>query len=390
MFQALNKNGELVTLASLTKEEIEQIRKQEQFFCPECHDLVIVRAGPHVTPHFAHYHTSHCTFSTNGETDDHRNAKLLLYQWLRDQQINAKLEFFIPEINQRPDIFFSYKQKLFVFEFQYSLTDLTSIQKRNEGYRKNGIIPIWFLDIRLLKSLSTNVLQLNDWTLQFMHQFSHQLPTTLYFYDVNNNCLTTITDIHLINRRRAIASFTEKKLSQLTFRKIFSNKRLDKQALFKVWHKEKRNFRLAAYQVYGKELKWRKWLYQRRQFIDYLPSIIHLPIPNQHFFNVPPWYWQSHFIIDFLDPIPIGQNISLTQMKRFLSPFLYKKNEYPLLPQNDFPFIPYLQLLNDLNYVERVDNETFMKKRKIQFYHHIEKAIIGDDELLLYFMYNHT
>ena len=390
VLQALDREGKLVSLVSYTREEIDLLRKREQFFCPECRELLIVRAGLRVTPHFAHYKTSNCTLSLQGESEEHEKAKRNIYLWLNSQHIDAELERYLSKLHQRPDIFFSYQQKIFAIEFQYSLTDLISMKKRNEGYITNGIIPIWFIDERLLKRTSRFTFQVNEWSLKLMHQFSPTLPFTLYSYSPNKNKLTIVTDIHLVNRRRAIANFIERKLEQLTFREIFSNERLKKKILFKIWQNEKRKFRLSAYRIYGKELKWRKWLYEKRLYIDYLPSIVYLPTPTQHFFNVPLYYWQSYFVIDFFHPIPIGRRFTTFQVKRFLNRYLYDDHEYPLLPYHKYPFLPYLQLLEKLKYVKKIDEHTFMKIREVKFFDHIEKASNGDDALLRYFMYNHT
>ena len=389
MLQAKNRKGELVTLLSFTTAEIEQLRQRERFFCPECNELVIVRAGPRVIPHFAHYRTSNCALSLKGESAYHQKAKQILYQWLKEQLIDVKLEKFLPDINQRPDLFFSYKKRTFAIEFQSSLTDQMTILKRNEGYLKKQIIPIWLLGKPLLKRTSNDTIQVNDWTLLFVQQFSSKLPTTLYYFSPIERMLTTVTDLHLINRRKAIATMTEQNLFHLSFPKIFSTKKITRKILFTRWQKEKRKFRLAAYHVYGKELKWRKWLYHKRLYIDNLPSVIHLPIPTQHYFKVPPWNWQSRFIIEFLHPLSVGRSFSLKEIQHFLRPYLYR-NEFPLLPHDDFPFIPYLHLLSEVNYIKRVDDNTYMKSREIKFYDHIEKAIDGDDALLRYFMYNRT
>src|SRR5699024_12473256 len=51
------------TLAMLSQDKIKHIRYRTNFYCPTCEEKVIVRAGPHMIPHFAHYSKSKCSRS---------------------------------------------------------------------------------------------------------------------------------------------------------------------------------------------------------------------------------------------------------------------------------------------------------------------------------------
>src|SRR5699024_10516134 len=117
MLEAHTETGHLLRLASLLRNEISILRKQQKFFCPSCHEEVIVKAGNYMIPHFAHQASSNCKLSSD-ETAYHMQGKLLLKKWLKNQQINVKLEHYIEEIKQIPDIYMTIQKKKIVFEFQ--------------------------------------------------------------------------------------------------------------------------------------------------------------------------------------------------------------------------------------------------------------------------------
>src|SRR5699024_1295962 len=101
MLQAKTQDGKLLTLASHTKAEILQWRTKTSFFCPVCQNKVILKAGNKVIPHFAHHGKSGCPAREGGEGAYHEKGKLMLYQWLKYQGINVRLEVFLSDIKQR-------------------------------------------------------------------------------------------------------------------------------------------------------------------------------------------------------------------------------------------------------------------------------------------------
>src|SRR5699024_6892259 len=116
MLSAKTKKGQMVTLAVLKKAQIEEMRLEE-FYCPACKETVIIKAGEKTIPHFAHFSKSVC-INKSGEGMQHQKGKLLLYSWLQKQSIDVQIEYYLPEIKQRPDLFFSIGDKKVAIEFQ--------------------------------------------------------------------------------------------------------------------------------------------------------------------------------------------------------------------------------------------------------------------------------
>src|SRR5690625_1294909 len=154
VLQAKNKQGDLVTLAMLPRKQIKLLRKKERFFCPECGEAVIVRAGTKIIPHFAHRSNVNCTNYARGEGVYHEQGKLLLYKWLLSQHISTELEPYLPDIRQRPDLFIRINQRKIAIEYQCARMPLEVIRKRNEGYQKANITPIWILGANQFKRIA--------------------------------------------------------------------------------------------------------------------------------------------------------------------------------------------------------------------------------------------
>jgi len=390
MLRAITADGKIVTLAKLPKREIEALRKKEQFFCPSCKETVIVRAGPQVIPHFAHLAHTNCSQHEGGEGKYHLQGKLQLYHWLLNQNIPTELEAFIPEINQRPDLFIQTKKNKIAIEYQCVTIPLSVIRKRNKGYRKANIVPIWILGAKQLVRTSTNRIKVSSFTRQFLHQFSTQFPTTLFYFCPHKKIFSIVNDIIFTSSQRAIAMFTCKLLHRFSFKELLSANKISTKKLWRLWHNEKRSFRLNRQKAYGNELVWRNWLYEKKLHIEQLPSVVHLPTRSQYLMNVPPWNWQSRFIVDFLHPLQVGDIFTTQQANSFLQPYIAPKNDYPLLHFDHSPVKEYLSHLARLNIIHRLSSATYMKSRSIHFFHYIEESLKGDDALLQAFMYNRT
>jgi len=387
VLQALNSKGLPIKLAAQTREKINRLRN-ERFFCPQCYEPVIIKAGPKTIPHFAHRSITNC-INQRGEGAYHERGKLLLYEWLKKQNITVQLEQYIPEIEQIPDMLVTINNKRIALEYQCSNVSVQQIKKRNKGYIKANIIPIWILGETLLKRYANKQIKMDFFTSQFIHYFPNTSSTSLFYFCPHTKKMIILNDIYLINMKRAIGKITIKKLDILQLKDLFIQRTLSKNKLLTIWLKEKRKFRLnQRKKIYGRELQWRNWLYNRALFIENLPSCIYLPIASQQLLKTPPWQWQSKFIIDFIHPLQIGEQFTLGQAKSFLNYKLYKQHLFPLLQQKKDPVIEYLNYLKMIYMIIEQRPNVFMKNRNIRFYRNIEEAISGDENLINYIKNN--
>ncbi|MBY7143114.1 hypothetical protein KFZ56_08595 [Virgibacillus sp. NKC19-3] len=382
MLQALTEKGNVIMLYTLPKIEIEKLKRQS-FFCPACKQPVIIKAGLKVIPHFAHRSTTNCSTHEGGEGAYHEKGKLLLYKWLIHQQLDVQLETFIPEINQRPDLLLLINRKRIAIEYQCARVQPEQIRQRNVGYAHAGITPIWILGENLLQRQTKHHLKIDQYSQQFIHQFSSDTPLILFYFCPHTLQFITFQDIFFTQARQAIGKLNVIPLKQMNFTHIFMEKPFTQMELYQLWKKEKYKFRLKpGSHLYGKELAWRQWLYLKGTHIEYLPSIILLPIPAQYRMKTSSWDWQSRIAIDLLAPLPIGSAISTTLAKHFLQQQLLSKQYFPLIYSTENPVMQYLQLLARLNIVRQKTTHSFTKINPIKFHKNIEEALKADKAIM--------
>ena len=383
MLQAKSHHGGLVTLATLTKAEIERQKAEQQFYCPVCNGQVIIKAGSRMIPHFAHKSTLHCPSSEGGEGPYHEKGKLLLYQWLKSQHLQVELEAHLPEINQRPDLLLTINGKKIAIEFQCARIPIGQIKQRNKGYQALQITPLWILGANRFKRQTKNHFKTDQFTLQFVHQFSSASPRTLFYFCPDTKQFTIIQDMYFPKMGQALGRFYFAALPRLRFTDLFCQHTFSQFHLFELWDKEKKNFRLKQRtHLYGKELAWHQWLYIKRTHVEYLPSLIYLPIAAQYRMKSPLWNWQSRLVIDLLHPLPLGGQFSIESCKHLLRQHVHQVNDFPLIQSNESPIKQYLHLLEKLQVIKQLSPHHYTKTKSITFHKNIESAL-QDDEIII-------
>jgi competence protein CoiA len=135
MLSAYNQSGEVMAT------EVSPV--DGPFYCPTCREQVILKQGRIVIAHFAHYPEATCAYPNEGESDEHRLAKLEIYQAL--VQIpgvtNVRLERYLREV--RPDVSFVLNGKLVAIEIQVSRLTLDRIEERTTAYARKNIAVLW-------------------------------------------------------------------------------------------------------------------------------------------------------------------------------------------------------------------------------------------------------
>lgn len=383
MLQAQLNNGELMTLISLTKVEIEKYKRELQFYCPTCKEPVIIKSGQKVISHFAHYPKSKCAEVRGGEGHYHESGKLLLYQWLQSQHLHVKLEPYLKEIKQQPDVLLSINKKRIAIEYQCARIAMNDIQRRNEGYKQAGIVPIWILGAKQFKRQGKYHLKVDQFTSQFIHQFSPESPKKLFYFCPETFQLTTFQDFYFTNLSQAVGQFYFNKLNNIKFTDLFVEGYFSNWELYQLWKKEKRKFRLTSNnRLYGMNLSWHQWLYQQQTHLEYLPSPIYLPVSAQHLMKTPPWNWQSRLYMGIINPTPIGQQFSLRQAVGLLRNHFKRKKHFPLIKSAEYPIQQYFHLLCQLNIIQKQSRNQYIKLKEVPFYDHVEAALLGDDLIM--------
>ncbi|WP_196493878.1 competence protein CoiA [Ornithinibacillus caprae] len=383
MLQAKTQIGVVTSLTKLTSNEILELKKHKRFFCPTCNEEVIIKAGSQVAPHFAHLSKVNCPANEKGEGAYHEQGKLLLLKWLKDQGYQVSLEAYLPKINQRPDILLKINGKHIAIEYQCARIPTEVIHKRNTGYRSIGITPLWILGANQFKRESSNLIKIDPFTLQFLHQFKTPNQHSLYYFDPNTNVLTTAQDLYEVKKRKALAKLKFSHLDQVLFRSMFLYRQFTKNQLLTNWIYEKNKFRVQPRKnSYGNDLKWKRLLYQKGIAIDHLPSIIYLPVSSQFLMKTPLWDWQSRIVLDMINPLKIGAHFSIGKCFALLRNQSFSSDHFSMLHTIESPIKQYLQWLCKLNIIQQRSATIYEKIREVEFYQHIEEAVMGDKQLI--------
>ncbi|ASK60797.1 hypothetical protein CFK37_00530 [Virgibacillus phasianinus] len=381
MLQAKLKNGKLITLASLPKQEIIKA-KQDEFFCPTCEEPVLVKAGMTMIPHFAHRQRLECASNDYGEGPYHEQGKLVLYNWLRMQQVDVRLEPYIQEIGQRPDLYAELRNRKIAIEYQCARIPIELLSQRNEGYKGMGITPIWILGAKHFQRIRKYHFKIDQFLLSFIHKFSAEFPSTLYFFCPQTLYFIIVQHIHVLSPRYAMGLFRFIPIRDLKFPNIFFQQNRNDTWLYHQWNQEKKAFRLRpAKNKYGSERTWHQWLYKKGAHKETLPSIVYLPIQSQYLMKTPLWNWQSRLCLELLLPLPIGAVFSLDRCYRILH-YQPQHHLFSLIRGMDNPVHNYLMLLKKLGIIEELDTNIFQKVQDIHLHKNIEASLEGDARIM--------
>ncbi|MFD1852116.1 competence protein CoiA [Oceanobacillus bengalensis] len=382
MLQAKMSNGKLITLANLPRNKIEALRNTA-FYCPSCHKPVMMKVGSRMIPHFSHYADRGCLLQAGGEGIYHEQGKLLIYNWLNSQHLDVALEAYLPTIHQRPDILLTINKKKIAIEYQCARIPIEEIRNRNQGYLSAGIIPLWILGEKRFSRKTSTHINIDAFTLQFIHQFSVKHPTQIFYFCPHTLTFIIVQDIVFTGRSSAVGKIRVLNMKEATLPHLFTMIRFARQELFNLWEKEKKRFRtMPSGNARGTELAWRRWLYHRGTNSAYLPSVIYLPTTSQYRIQLSPWNWQSRIYLDVIEKVQVGNTFSSKACEQLLKRQLQPSSLFPLMQSNDNPILSYLSILESLQLIKQVAPSIYKKQIQMMHYKHVEDAVHGDKQLL--------
>lgn len=175
--------------------------------CPVCSGDYEYCHGEIVSPYFRHKSKDCSGYYSESETEEHKRGKVLLYNWLKNQEgiENLQLEAWIPETKQRPDIYFEQNGNRCVIEYQCTPIASEYI-KRRELYKLNNINDIWILGT---EKYNVGAMKNGEVSMQKRKKAIEKLNNNNLFY-LNSKLSIIITDAlnNLISRN--LEMFIEK------------------------------------------------------------------------------------------------------------------------------------------------------------------------------------
>ncbi|MDL4842931.1 competence protein CoiA [Aquibacillus rhizosphaerae] len=380
MLQAIDQKGDYIILALLPSTEVQRYKQEKYFYCPMCKAPVIVKAGSKTIAHFAHHKKSLCPNSSGGEGEYHERGKLHLYQWLKGQGLAVWLEWYISHIKQRPDILLKVGKKVIAIEYQCARITMNEFIQRNKGYHQMNITPIWILGGNRMTRKSSSYLSMSSSDLLFLHQFSSDLPLTIYYYCPDNLQFACFHHIQTTGTKRTIGELVFRSLHDMNFNDLFRKYYFNKINIYENWKKQMYERRIKPVHYIGrKEKQWRQWLYVQKINANLIPSICHLPIATQWRMMTAPWIWQSRLLISLFQD---KKYVTLQSCHHILSNHMHNKSLFPLIHGPNDPVSEYLTLLVKLHTLKQISDTRYYVSKQITFPKTVDMAIDEDNQLI--------
>lgn len=329
MLVAYNENKQAIILFELLLEQHLQQVKAQHFYCPQCHEQVIIKAGPVKIPHFAHQRQTACDqhFSER-ESVTHLKGKQQLFNWLKSKKVPVRLEAIIPELKQRPDLLACIQNKQYALEFQCSPINEQLFEARTDGFKAHGIKPIWILNNPSEKfakrTASVQALKLTHFQQLFM-QRDGRLPYVVC-YDVERQQFVYYHHLFFVRQNHYVAAISTLPLfaqhlpllqpsiiSKQTFQQLFGLFRNRQQAYI--------NASYAYGQAKVRDLLWRG-LYELRILYKQVPFTVGIPIVGSEFVCESTLKWQvalHYYAKTYQLPIAAMNEVTATQFLHWAS-----------------------------------------------------------------------
>lgn len=321
MLVAKNSKNHLIILHShIPRENILKLKKDNEFFCPQCNDNVILKVGTVKIPHFAHYRNHQCdeTFSEK-ESMNHLLGKEHLYHFFHEKHIPTQLEPYIKEIHQRPDLLITVEKTNYAIEFQCSPINDDLFSSRNNGYQSIGIKPIWIpltpQHIKVQKQITKVSIPIGFRKFVLAHQkksyFITYHPLKKQFVYISNllhvygnSFITKIVPLPISNQQ--IPFYIPKLLSMNEFEIYMEtyNRMKEKFLQFRIFTSQK-----------GVNDLFLRSLYELKLTLNDIPIFIGIPLKGNELLNLFSVEWQAalFYFMHLNNKTPLemdGQDIS--------------------------------------------------------------------------------
>ncbi|WP_059103999.1 competence protein CoiA [Shouchella shacheensis] len=363
MLQAQLMNGRSVSLLDEHDTgKLQQMRRDQQFYCPACMKKVTLKLGTKRRWHFAHEKKKACTYATEGESDTHVLGKRYLLDWLTRQQLPSTLECFLPEIRQRPDIYVHDAQYKVAIEFQCASMDIAAIHARSYGYKKESILPVWILGGHRLKRKNSSIYRLRSFEWFALRRRENERYLT--YYDPTAKMFGFLRHILPVRSSAVLAQIQLIPSDNLSFASLLQPPQIPFTLLNELLRVRQRMRTYPEYRT-PRDRFFQQFLTANKRPPGQFPLEAGWPLSSQPFTTIPAMIWQTLFLFRFLLPLPLDHPFSLHQATASLRAILGSFS-IPYLPYTSPTFITaklteeYLQLLMSFATIKKVGEEHYV------------------------------
>lgn len=385
MLVAITKDERFVSLRNQKKDSVLAMLKDQTFYCPVCEGEVIAKLGDKHIWHFAHRKYHKCDAEFEPETPHHLNGKLQLFDWLRSKNLDVKLERYLPNIKQRPDLLITTTKQKIAVEYQCSTIPIQLYMKRTDTYIKHGYKPLWILGSNLLKRSSQQFFRLNHFLWSFARrQTPNKRPYFLFYCPIRKSFIT-VTNVIPLSSLNSTGDAHITPLNSATFPFHFST---TSNINLNLWVKIRRNWRTPKRHLSKTEKFFYQFYYHKRKNPLLFPSEAGIPIKNHESIETPQHIWQSWLLETHLSSRTIGEKIPLQlfikSFETLVKQRIFHLRTMPLVTNCTYQLAieNYMGSLCELGILLRVNNQLFVKLKHVHELLSFEQALMEDKRML--------
>lgn len=319
----------MVTLSSqMTRALLRRWRNETTFYCPQCEEVVLLRVGDIVIPHFAHKRDVSCsaTFS-EGESQVHLEGKRQLYFFFQKAIKNVELEPYVHMLSQRPDLLVMNHDQKYPIEFQCSVIPISHIESRTAGYKSIGMKPIWILQTpKKLQTLpqGVGIFQFSKFEAHF---FTKQSPEgfVLLTYNPLTEKFHYFSSLLYVAGKRYIGLHRTLSISKQIFPFARPKIPIKKEVQRFVWLYLSIREKLIQSRIFanrrGINDRFLRGCYELRLLPIELPLWIGVPVPFMSSFREHPCEWQVSFLHFMKESRVRLEDLSASMIRKFVGQF---------------------------------------------------------------------
>jgi len=311
VFVAINKYGKRISLLDpFVLKDLQRMKSLERFYCQSCGEEVVMKLGQSVAWHFAHKKTrGGCPNHHEPETVIHQSGKHQLYHWLSMNGVEADVEFYLPEIQRRPDIYIKGRQPPLAVEFQCATIGYEQLKARSDDLASQGIHVSWIFGGQRLKKLAPNLFKLPAMELAVLQEVSMQERThrsrsyLLRYFTPSMNGFSFLQLFFPLTSTQWLGVEHFLPTASLNLQEFLTPSFKSSVPLSwkKHWIRQKKHWRMKALPKFS-PLERHLFIICSKQMLNFncFPSYIGLPVVSSASISTPSYLWQMWVIIHFL------------------------------------------------------------------------------------------
>ncbi|GGE51257.1 competence protein [Pullulanibacillus camelliae] len=396
MFVAMNKRGKRISLLeSFSLKELQEMKGSEHFYCQSCGEEVIMKLGQSVAWHFAHKAAGDCPNQHEPETRTHLTGKSKLYHWLKTNGVKAEVEYYLPAIQRRPDLYLPERVPPLAIEFQCATIGYEQLKARSDSLAAEGIRVCWLFGSHRLKKLAPNLFKLSAMELATLQEMATHSERTYFlrYFSPTKKLFCFLQLLFPLTSTQFIGIEHSQPDSHINLKEFLTPSFHSPVYLSwkRHWLRQKKHWRTK---VLPKFSPLERYLFticaRRRHVFSSYPAYIGLPIASSIAIATPPYLWQMWIITHFVNRGK-GAYFTLEEIERGFQKMVLQRYFQLHLMLRFQPIrqalTDYLLLLSRVGLITPLSGDSYRINQSIEWKNLDLETLLKKDQKLLDLLY---